>query len=323
MTPWMFLFLLLLTDPAKGDSPAQGRILSIPSSNEITVQLDSKGPIQNGDLLLVRSQDRKEILGYAEVTSIDSSKNSILARVRSHASNALIRVNDTVEQVDLTDSDQSKEQMKQGRHDLVIRGNKRISAKYKPQVYLGALAGQTAATLEKEEFFLGPGLIAYGIKETLQISTQPFLNALGEANLHLKWQVFQNEDYRISVGAESRFNLDYRRSIGAASLYWDTFSNSKFLTYNQLRITTGESELNERRTSAEFSVNYGYITNHWNRIIFGPNIDFRDQTLGGLLSFQWVWDQFTSAFTVQARDFTRMEFGNEGYLLYLDFWWRF
>ena len=319
----MLLFLLLFTHTAKGGTQDHGRILSIPSSNEISVQLDSNDPTQPGELLLIRSQDRKEILGYAEVISVDSSKSSILARVRSHASNALIRINDEVERIDLTDSDRSKDQMKQGRHDLVVRGNKRISAKYKPQVYLGALAGQTAATLEETEVFLGPGLIAYGINETLQVSTQPFLNALGEANFHVKWQFFQNEDYRISLGAESRFNLDHKRSIGSASLYWDTFSNSKFLTYNQLRITTGESELHERRTSAEFSVNYGYITNRWNRILFGPSIDFREETLGGLLSFQWVWDRFTSAFTIQARDFTKMEFGSEGYLLYLDFWWRF
>jgi hypothetical protein len=323
MYPWMILLCFLLTHPARGATPVHGRIQSIPSSNEITIKLDSSVPTQPGDLLLIRSQDRQEILGYAEVIHIDSSEKILQARVRSHASNALIRINDMVETIDLTDSDHSKDQMKQGRHDLVVRGNKRISAKYKPQVYLGALAGQTAATLESTEVFLGPGLIAYGVNKTLQISTQPFLNALGEANFHVKWQFFQNEDYRISLGAESRFNFDHKRSIGSASLYWDTFSNSKFLTYNQLRITTGESELHERRTSAEFSVNYGYITNRWNRIIFGPSIDFREEKLGGLLSFQWVWDRFTSAFTLQARDFTQMRFGSEGYLLYLDFWWRF
>lgn len=300
-----------------------GWILSIPSSSEVTIQVDREHSFKPGDLLLIRSQGDQQILGYAEVTERLQTPPSVRARVRSHASNALIRIQDRVESIDLTDSERSKEQMKQGRHDLVIRGNKRISAKYKPQVYLGALAGQTAATLESDEFFVGPGLLAYGWTDTLQVSTQPFLNALGEANLHMKWQLFQNEDYRISVGAESRFNFDHRRSIGSASLYWDTFSNSKFLTYNQLRITTGESELHERRTSAEFSVNYGYITNRWNRIIFGPNLDFRDETLGGLLSFQWVWDRFTSAFTLQARDFTRLRFGNEGYLAYLDFWWRF
>ena len=304
-------------------STISGKISSVPSATEVGITWDGPEKVLPGGLMIISSQDQGLILGYAEVISENPNSKGSLARVRSHSSNALIRINDTVEQIDLTDSDQSKEQMKQGRHDLVLRGDKRISAKYKPQVYLGALAGQTAATLEDGEFFIGPGLLAFGLNESVQISTQPFLNALGEANLHVKWQMFQNEDYRISIGAESRFNLDYRRSIGSASLYWDTFSNSKFLTYNQLRVTTGESELHERKTSAEFSVNYGYITNRWNRIIFGPNIDFRDETLGGLLSFQWVWDKFTSAFTVQARDFTRMKFGNEGYLLYLDFWWRF
>ena len=279
-------------------------------------------PFQPGDLLLIRAQAEDRILGYAEVIGRSPHTSVALARVRSHSSNGLIRVNDRVESIDLSDSGKAGAQMQKGRHDLVIRGKRNISAKYKPQVYLGALAGQTAATVEKEEFFIGPGLFAYGIDGSLQISTQPFLDALGESNLQLKWQAYQNEEYLISLGAESRYNFDHQRAVGSFSFYWDTFSNSKFLTYNQLRITTGESELHDRKTSAELSVNYGYITNRWNRIIFGPNVDLRDQTVGGLITYQWVWDHFHSAFSLQARDFTNLRYGNEGYLLYLDFWWR-
>ncbi len=320
----LFNLMFSLNSPAIAQAePARGKIISIHSPIEVTIAENKEDSFQTGALLVIRAQGQVEILGYAEVTERIQGSRTVIARIRSHSSNALIRVEDTVESIDLTDSDLSKEQMRQGRHDLVIRGKKEISAKYKPQVYLGALAGQTAATLEKNEFFMGPGLFAYGLNESIQLSTQPFLDALGEANLHVKWLAFQNEDYRISLGAESRFNFDHRRAVGSFSLYWDTFSNSKFLTYNQLRVTTGESELYERKTSAAFSVNYGYITNRWNRIIFGPSIDFQKETLGGLLSYQWVWDQFHSAFSLQSRDFTNLKFGNEGYLLYLDFWWRF
>lgn len=319
-SPILIFFLLLC--PGIQAEPVRGKIASIPSSSEVLISEGPGNSFQTGDLLLIRAQDQEEILGYAEVIERRPALSAVLARIRSHASNALIRTGDTVESIDLSDSDLAKNQMRQGRHDLVIRGKKDISAKYKPQVYLGALSGQTAATLEKSELFLGPGMIAYGVHESIQLSTQPFLAALGEANLHLKWEAFQNEDYRISIGAEPRYNFDYRRAVGSLSVYWDTFSNSKFLTYNQLRFTTGESELNERKTSAEFSVNYGYITNRWNRIIFGPNLDLRDQTLGGLVSYQWVWDHFHSAFSFQTRDFTNLNFGSEGYLLYLDFWWR-
>jgi len=323
MPPLLYSLLFTLFCPTLAQAESvHGKITSIPTATEVIISESKEGTFQPGDLLLIRAQGQEEILGYAEVTGRVAQSPSVTANIRSHSSNALIRTNDTVESIDLTDSDLSKDQMRQGRHDLVVRGNKKISAKYKPQVYLGALTGQTAATLEKNEFFFGPGLIAYGLDESFQLSTQPFLDALGEANLHLKWQAYQNEDYRISLGAESRFNFDHRRAVGSFSLYWDTFSNSKFLTYNQLRFTTGESELNQRKTAAEFSVNYGYITNRWNRIIFGPSIDFQEQTLGGLLSYQWVWDQFHSAFSLQTKDFTNLKFGNEGYLLYLDFWWR-
>jgi len=323
MRPAIFLLFLAFLNPAYAhDDPAHGIIRSIPSANEITISETVQGSFQPGDLLLIRDQVQNEILGYAEVTARSPNSPSVLARVRSHSNTGLIRIDDAVESIDLSDFEKSKDQMSHGRHDLVIRGKRSISAKYKPQVYLGALAGQTAATLETNEFFLGPGLLGFGINQSLQISTQPFLNVLGESNLQLKWQAIQNEDFRISLGADSRYNFDHRRAIGSFSVYWDTFSNSKFLTYNQIRFTTVDSELNQRRTSAEFSVNYGFITNRWNRILFGPNIDIQRETLGGLLSYQWVWDHFHSAITLQSRDFTNLKFGSEGYLLYLDFWWR-
>jgi len=323
----MFFILLLsffigfIPQPAFAQS-YPGRIQAIASPNEIRISEAVKGTFQKGDLLLIRSQEGNDILGYAEVTVREENSNWVLARIRSHANNKLIRIQDSVESIDLYDFENSKEQMSQGRHDLVIRGKRQISSKYKPQVYLGALTGQTAATIEQNEYFLGLGLIGYGINESLQLSTQPILNLFGEMNLQLKWQFIQNEDFRISLGLEPRYNLDYRRASSSFSVYWDTFSNSKFLTYNQLRITTGESEIYDRRTSAEFSVNYGYITNRWNRIIFGPNIDIQKETLGGLLSYQWIWDHFHSAITLQARDFTDLKFGKDGYLVYLDFWWR-
>jgi hypothetical protein len=300
----------------------QGRIEAISSATEVLISEPANGIFHQGDLLLIRAQGDNEILGYAEVTGREGNSKRVLARIRSHANNALIRIQDSVEGIDLTDFDNSKEQMHQGRHDLVIRGKGKISSKFKPQIYLGALTGQTAATLEENEAFLGIGLIGYGINESLQLSTQPILSLFGESNFQLKWQFIQNEDYRISLGLEPRYNLNYHRASGSFSVYWDTFSNSKFLTYNQLRVTTGESEIYDRRTSAEFSVNYGYITNRWNRVIFGPNIDIQKETLGGLLSFQWIWDHFHSAITIQARDFTNLKFGNNGYLVYLDFWWR-
>ena len=318
----LLAFLFLFPHPSANADPARGTIRSVPSANEIAISESVPGSFQTGDLLLIRDQVQGEILGYAEATTRSPDSPFILARVRSHSNNGMIRIDDVVESIDLTDFDKSKDQMREGRHDLVIRGKRHISAKYKPQVYLGALTGQTAATLEQNEFFFGLGLVGFGFNESLQLSTQPVLDALGEVNFQLKWQMIQNEDFRISLGLEPRYNLDSRRLIGAFSVYWDTFSNSKFLTYNQLRVTTGESELYGRRTSAEFSVNYGYITNRWNRIIFGPNIDIQRETLGGLLSYQWIWDHFHSAFTLQARDFTNLKFGSEGYLVYLDFWWR-
>ena len=325
MTLALLLFWFIFFSPAQAEPVLAPLIITeIPSDSQVILEPKANSPfsVSLGDLFAIQSQDTGRTLGYARAIEVKIQERKVVALIRSHSNSSLIRMKDSAFKLKLEEADVAREVLKEARIDLVISGDKRVSSKFKPQVYLGPLVGQTAATLERDEWFIGPSLLAYGITENWQIASSPLLYALNEPNFQGKYQLFENDDYRVSASMEVRRNLDSKLNIASGSFYWDTYSNSKFLTYHQLRFTSEGSTLTDQQFTTDFSVNYGYITNRWNRIIFGPNLNFQRKTLGGLASFQWVWDQFTSSLSIYSTDFTNFRYNHDGYLLYLDFWWR-
>jgi hypothetical protein len=71
------------------------------------------------------------------------------------------------------------------------------------------------------------------------------------------------------------------------------------------------------------SLAYGYLFSNWNRLIFGPKIDVNKKKVGGVIGYYIVDKEFHTMVGVSANDFSEFEVGRNGYLLNLDFWWRF
>ena len=88
------------------------------------------------------------------------------------------------------------------------------------------------------------------------------------------------------------------------------------------RIIANFSEyLNE--LNVELSYSYGYIFDNWNRLIFGPKVDINKKKVGGVIGYYYIDKEFHSMFGVSSNDFSEFNVGKQGYLLNLDFWWRF
>ncbi len=66
-----------------------------------------------------------------------------------------------------------------------------------------------------------------------------------------------------------------------------------------------------------------YITDRWNRILFGPVYNVELQTLGGTVSHMWIWQTFHMSLGVATRDFSNLTFGQKGYYYVYDLFWRF
>lgn len=289
-------------------------------SPEITAHL--------GDFLLIYSHTSKKVLGYARIQSINEETGDISARVVTHNKSGMIRPLNYLRKIDL-----SKEVNTDltGRFDLIYREKKKVLPKYRPFVYLGLGQGFTASNLIKKEFLVGPSVLGYGLSDRFQISTNIISTVYKVPNLSIKSTLFRNDDYELSVENSVYYYSSDDRGSYALTTYLDMVSNSQFISYFKLKAFTQKpsdqyifnSDAYEKDINLEFSFSYGYLFDNWNRLIFGPKIDVNKKKVGGNIAYYFIQKEFHTMIGVAANDFSELKLGKDGYLINLDFWWRF
>lgn len=270
----------------------------------------------------------RDPLGYVELQSripTEGDHEDWVATVKSKGSAAIIRVGATARIVDLT----TKIENLPARYDLIQMNRRQVSNRYKPQVYLGVYSGQTAATLYNSEKLIGPFLLAYGLMDRLQIDTSPAFASLGEPSIGLKWLGYEDDENRISMAGKLNYSLRGERSYGSVSFYWDSFSSSRFISFTQLNFLTrqpsqvvGNSDISDRRITAELQSFSGLLTGGWNRVVAGPKFNVEKKTIGGSIAYYQMGDRFDWMMGLRADNFVNGDFSAKGYLVTFDFWWR-
>lgn len=304
-------------------------ITDILNDDIIRVQkLDMDIEVSAGDILLVYSHSTKSILGYARVEVVDPDAEFLTATVQTHNKSGMIRPENYLKKVDLT---KTKNQDMPARFDLIYKENRKAAAKYRPLVYGGLAQGFTASNLVKKEFLAGPSMFGYGVTSSTQINSNLISTMFSIMNVSIKNTVFSNDDYEISV--ENGFQYYHQKKKGSYQFtgYLDMISNSNFNSYVKMRVFTqkpqdeylynSEEYLNE--LNLELSLAYGYLFKNWNRLIFGPKIDVNKQKVGGTIGYYIIDREFHTMIGVSSNDFSEFKIGKQGYLLNLDFWWRF
>ncbi len=217
------------------------------------------------------------------------------------------------------------------RHDLFIHNDKKVAAKYRPLVYTGLAQGFTASNLTKNEYLAGPSILSYGVSSQFQVNTNLISTMFKVLNVSLKNTLFKNDDYELSF--ENGFQYYAKKSRGSYQFtgYLDMITNANFNSFIKLRVFTQKpqdeylynSEEYLRNLNLELSLAYGYLFSNWNRLIFGPKIDVNKKKVGGVVGYYIVDKEFHTMIGVSSNDFSQFEVGRDGYLLNLDFWWRF
>ena len=291
-------------------------------------KLDANIEVAAGDILLVYSHTSRSILGYARVEIVTPEDDFLTATIQTHNKSGLIRPENFLKRIDLTRTDNKD---MPARFDLFYKENRKAAAKYRPLVYAGLAQGFTASNLIKKEWLAGPSILGYGITSRNQVNTNLISSMFKILNLSLKTTVVSNDDYEISV--ENGFQYFHENTKGSYSFtgYLDMVSNANFNSYVKLRVFTQKPQDEYLYNSGEYknelnlelSLAYGYLFNNWNRLIFGPKVDVNKQKVGGTVGYYIIDKQFHTMIGVSTNDFSEFEIGKEGYLLNLDFWWRF
>lgn len=304
-------------------------ITQILSDEVIKIEkLDPNIEIESGDILLIYSHESKTVLGYARAELVNLGESSFTATIETHNKSGIIRPENFLRKADLTSS--SNENFP-ARHDLFYHNEKKVSSKYRPLVYTGIAQGFTASNLVKNEYLVGPSMLSYGITSRFQVNTNLISIMFNIPNLSLKNTLYKNDEFEFSVENGFQFFPEKKRGSYQLTAYLDMVTNSSFNSFMKLRVFTQKPEDEYLYNSDEYlknlnlelSLSYGYLFSNWNRLLFGPKVDVNKKKVGGVIGYYIVDKEFHTMLGVSSNDFSLFEVGKQGYLLNLDFWWRF
>lgn len=325
------LSVLLLIVSAKSFSYEHEFIVTdIVSDHTIQIQrIDKQVVLSPGDILAIYSHESKNVLGYARVTSITDNSDLFIAVIETHNKSGIIRPENYLKKLDFTKIDNDIP----ARYDLSYKEEHKAAAKYRPLVYAGLVQGMTASNLTKKEILLGPSILAYGLTSGFQVNVNLASSIFGVANLGVKNKILENDDFELSIenGFQYYPSTSSKKSSYQFTGYLDTSSNSNFKSYAKFKLFTRKPEdqsLNnneeyQRDINLELSFSYGYMFSSWNQLIFGPKVDVNKKRIGGNVGYYIIEKDFNTMFGVSSNDFSEFRLGKQGYLVNLDFWWRF
>ena len=325
----MFTLTVCFSDKTFAESTLYDFTISAVVADKIVqVQNLSKTPdINVNDVFAIFSHDSHDVLGYAEVSKVDPNSDFFEALVETHHQSGMIRSGNYLVKLNLSNVKNSIP----ARIELLSYSKKKVASKYRHMVYTGFFLGQTAQPLLRKEYIIGPSFFAFGYRDYLQLHTNVLNTFFGTPNIGYKFLFGRSSDYALSFSQEFNYYPDAKRTYHEFSIHLDTYSNSKFLSYSKLKFSTKRPETrtltnNEGYTSdlsTELQLAYGYMTDNWNRIIFGPKVDFEKKVVGGSVGYYYIDKEFNMLLGASANDFSEAKLGKDGYILNLDFWWRF
>jgi hypothetical protein len=337
---YVLSFLFLLTSHALAGHPSAAIAESTvhgPAHLKIDAIHDNKTMIGSGSTLGlevgqtlgVKSQSGVGLIGFVRIKDIEkfSSNSRVVAEVIKISQYNLIRVGDTLEAFDLS----SEIDDYKGSTELLVRQYApNVSARFKPLFTQGILIGETAQTLSDNEFlFTWYGLFYYGLVDWMSIGTLAPADATNSPNFTAKIRFINNTTTSVATGVTLRKIPDGDRYTVNWNLMWDTFSSEKTVSHTFATLAIYSIEKAEDTTAIKsggtstFQTGYEVILDNWS-VHFGPNYNFETKTVGGYLAYAKVWDHFNLQGTIYSTNIRNVQWSiNDGYVVYLDAYWRF
>jgi len=285
-----------------------------------------------GEIVPVVSKNAKiGVFSFVEVKQIRPEGNGqydLKLKLVRQSRKYMIQKGDYIKRIDL--SSENSDYI--GSTDLVIKtSSQNISSKYKPLVHQGIFIGETAQTLYKNEFLVNfLGNVHYGLTDQISLNSYLTLNVLGRPNASVKMKVYDSESTTLSAGLsfvrliqedEANLNLNF---------YWDSISSDALISHIYLGLGlikwngAADAAAIKAVSSSSFQTGYEIILDNWDRFLVGPSYNFEKKTLGGYLSYVWIYDRFHFQLAINATDITKFNYDTkDGYFANFDLYWRF
>lgn len=323
MIRFVFFFLVFVPGLAFG----QGLVKQIHSSDEIFVELIiAKGFKKDQKVMIMSQEDKKLVaLGRVRDEDVEHYQDMIKVQIEEIVNNRLVLVGDTVEIVDYKTL---RDQNIPGFNSLTLANGKHTPAEFQELAYFGVFTSE-GHTLGDEEFLISPFQIQYGVTDTFGVRMVNSLWLDGYANLGLKYRAVSNKYAKITLNTLGAYKVQQQDWISQFGGVITIPSNSKFQSHFMFTATLDPQYDDSKATKdlglftdSDIRSITEYITDDWNRVLYGPVYNVELQTFGGTVSYMWIWSSFHLSLGLATKDFTNLTFGPEGYYYVFDFFWR-
>ena len=284
-----------------------------------------------GQTLGIKSQSGSAgLIGFVRVISIDQTPNrgSLVAELARASEYNFVRIGDELVIFDLSSSVEDYK----GSTELLVREEApNTSARFKPLFTQGILIGETAQTLPQNEFLLTwYGLLHYGLFSWMSVGTLVPADATNSPNLTVKFRFLDTIRNTVATGFTLRKIPEGDRYTLNWNLMWDAYSNEKSISHTFATLAIYSIEKAEDTTAIKsggtstFQTGYEYITDSWGRVLYGPNYNFETKAIGAYLAYAKIWDRFNLQATLYSTNVRNVKWSvQDGYIVYLDAYWRF
>lgn len=322
------LFLILVCFCFSLPVFAQAIVHSLYSPKEILVEVFEAEGFEIEKKVVILSAKEDQIIAIGRIKEIELAERAGLVKVQIEevVDNLLIMEGDGVE---LLDFKLFKEKKIPGFTSLTINGNQKIPSQYKELVYFGVFTSE-GHNLDKKEILLSPFQMQYGLTDKIGVRVVNALWLDGYANIGGKVQLLRNKHAKITMNALGGYKVQAQDWIAQLGGVITLPVNSKFQNHLMINLTM-DPQFEEAHATKDLALFRDsdirsiteYMTDNWNRILYGPVYNVELQTFGGTVSYMWIWNTFHMSLGVATRDFSNLTFGNEGYYYVYDIFWRF
>lgn len=279
----------------------------------------------------IQSADLNTIIGLAKVVDVQKTLTNEFENIfliTQVFDNSIIQIGDNLTLLSLSTDNEDYP----GSTNLLVKSNqKNISSKYKPLFTQGLLTGETAQTLNKDEFLINYlGQVYYGFYDNFTLGTATPVNAAGGLNFSSKFQIISNEKNSIGMGLYFTRIPQSSQSTVNLTFLWDSYNNDSMITHNFLSLAVlSYDKANETTAiksfgSSSIQSGYEFILKKWDRILIGPNYNFEKKSIGGYLTYVQIWDRLHLHLSINTIDIRATQWSySDGYYAFLDMYWRY
>lgn len=320
----IFLFIFLLPLQVL----ANGLVVEIHDSTTILADIFDADKMDGGEKVIIISRQSNKPIAFGAIKKIDLTvtPHVALVTIEEIIGNMLVMPKDMIYPLDYKFM---KEKEIPGFASLSLQGDETIPSKFKELAYFGVFTSE-GHTLDKNEALVSPFQLQYGLGNNFGVKVVNALWLDGYANAGIKYRALRNKYAKITVNSLGAYKVQSRDYIWQSGGVITLPQNAKFQNHLMVNITL-DPQFDDAHATKSLGLFQDsdirsiteYITDDWNRILYGPTYNVELQTFGGTASYMWIWDTFHMSLGIATKDFSNLEVGTDGYYYVYDLFWRF